>query len=273
MKRSLLIITFISVAVISGVVAALLMNTRSTKPKETASLGSLKTDNHSDSTSNHLSENTPQEVFPKTKLPSNGTLAPSSNAHSKRVPLSLRNPTTPSVSRSTPQQSVATIPSADSNVSGLSDSVAPSTTSNTSASDSNLNNTTTQNSAFPGNTSRTAEALPAANGPSNGTQSPGVNEAEVVLEVPIGAVAPIAAYDDTPRSFQQEKALERIVDEFEQDVSQPAPGITEEENWNTARKIADQRYLTLFGYQSYNQYSIEAGKEALKEKPQTSTPP
>jgi hypothetical protein len=44
--------------------------------------------------------------------------------------------------------------------------------------------------------------------------------------------------------------------------------MTKEEVWEAARKFADESYLILFGYQAYNQYHIQAAKEALREKRQ-----
>ncbi len=90
--------------------------------------------------------------------------------------------------------------------------------------------------------------------------------AEIVMTVPAGAMVPAALKDNELRTPQQQKALDQIAVEFEANVSNPPPGVTETENWETARQIADSRYLTLYGYQAYNQYHIEAAKEAVKEK-------
>jgi hypothetical protein len=62
------------------------------------------------------------------------------------------------------------------------------------------------------------------------------------------------------------KALNKIAAEFEKNVSEIPPGMTKEEVWESAREFADQSYIMLFGYQAYNQYHIQAAKEALKEK-------
>lgn len=105
----------------------------------------------------------------------------------------------------------------------------------------------------------------AASGPD--TVTPGSETgAEIVLNVPTGAIVPAGFVDNTPRTPQQQKVLDQILTEFETNVSTPDPGVTETENWNTARQIADQRYLTLFGYQAYNQHHLQAAKEALNEK-------
>jgi len=77
---------------------------------------------------------------------------------------------------------------------------------------------------------------------------------------------PALFQDDTPKPTPQMKALDRIASEFEQNVSEIPAGMTQEEVWEAARLIAVERYMTLFGYQAYNQYHIKAAKEALKEK-------
>ena len=95
---------------------------------------------------------------------------------------------------------------------------------------------------------------------------------EITIPVPVGAKVPALFQDDTPKPAQQMKALDRIASEFEQNVSEIPAGMTQEEVWDAARLIADERYLTLFGYQAYNQYHIKAAKEALKEKRARSQP-
>ena len=89
---------------------------------------------------------------------------------------------------------------------------------------------------------------------------------EITIPVPVGAKVPALFQDDRPKPSQQMKALDRIASEFEQNVSEVPPGMTQDEVWEVARLIADERYMTLFGYQAYNQYHIKAAKEALKEK-------
>jgi hypothetical protein len=94
----------------------------------------------------------------------------------------------------------------------------------------------------------------------------GVPIREIAIPVPVGAKVPALFQDDTPKPPQQMRALDRIASEFEQNVSEIPAGMTQEEVWEAARLIADERYMTLFGYQAYNQYHIKAAKEALKEK-------
>lgn len=89
---------------------------------------------------------------------------------------------------------------------------------------------------------------------------------EITIPVPEGAKVPALFQDDTPKPPQQMKAVDRIASEFEQNVSEVPTGMTQVEVWEAARLIADERYMTLFGYQAYNQYHIKAAKEALKEK-------
>jgi hypothetical protein len=62
--------------------------------------------------------------------------------------------------------------------------------------------------------------------------------------------------------------LDKIATEFEKNVSEIPPGMTKEEVWEAARRFADESYLILFGYQAFNQYHIQAAKEALREKRQ-----
>ena len=73
-------------------------------------------------------------------------------------------------------------------------------------------------------------------------------------------------YDNESKPTPQQKALDRIAIEFNQNVSEIPPGLTKEEVWEAARAIADERYITLFGYQAFNQYHLQSAKEALKEK-------
>jgi hypothetical protein len=89
---------------------------------------------------------------------------------------------------------------------------------------------------------------------------------EISIPVPEGAKVPAVFFDAEEKPIAQQKALDRIAQEFEKNVSEIPPGLTKEEVWEAARSIADERYLTLFGYQAFNQYHIESAKEALKEK-------
>lgn len=99
---------------------------------------------------------------------------------------------------------------------------------------------------------------------SSSNQEPAIRE--IVQNVPEGAKVPTVFYDDTEKPLPQQKALDRIAEEFETNVSEVPPGLTQQEVWETARLIADERYITLFGYQAFNQYHLKAAKEALKEK-------
>jgi len=89
---------------------------------------------------------------------------------------------------------------------------------------------------------------------------------EISIPVPEGAKVPAVFFDAEERPIVQQKALDRIAQEFEKNVSEIPQDLTKEEVWEAARAIADERYLTLFGYQSFNQYHIESAKEALREK-------
>lgn len=93
---------------------------------------------------------------------------------------------------------------------------------------------------------------------------------EMSIPVPPGAKVPVVFFEsaeDLPP--QQVKALDRIAQEFEANVSEIPPGMTEEEVWEAARAIADQSYLTLYGYHEFNHYHIQSAKEALREKRKT----
>ena len=89
---------------------------------------------------------------------------------------------------------------------------------------------------------------------------------EISIPVPEGAKVPAVFFDAEERPIVQQKALDRIAQEFEKNVSEIPQEITKEEVWEAARAIADERYLTLFGYQAFNQYHIESAKEALRER-------
>jgi hypothetical protein len=111
---------------------------------------------------------------------------------------------------------------------------------------------------------------PTSAGPSPETLS--AEEASADIPVPLGAKVPAAFFDESGHSPQQQKVLDKIAEDFSQSVSTQTPGVTAEENWEAARQLADQRYMTLFGYQAYNQQHIKAAKEALKEKQAATTP-
>ncbi len=89
---------------------------------------------------------------------------------------------------------------------------------------------------------------------------------EISISVPEGAKVPAVFFDAEEKPIVQQKALDRIAQEFEKNVSEIPQEITKEEVWEAARAIADERYLTLFGYQAFNQYHIESAKEALRER-------
>jgi hypothetical protein len=120
---------------------------------------------------------------------------------------------------------------------------------------------TTSSARFSGST---AGLFDPGSGPSVGGGGGPIRE--IAIPVPAGAKVPALFQDDTPKPPQQLKALDRIASEFEQNVSEIPAGMTQEDVWEAARLIADERYITLFGYQAYNQYHIKAAKEALKEK-------
>lgn len=96
---------------------------------------------------------------------------------------------------------------------------------------------------------------------------------EQEIAVPPGAIAPAALYDDEPKTPQQEAALERILNEFQEGVSEDAgQGLSQTEIWEAARLQADRRYLTLFGWQAYNARHLQSAKEAVHEKRALASP-
>jgi len=101
-----------------------------------------------------------------------------------------------------------------------------------------------------------------------GTGYPKATAPEISIPVPEGAKVPALFYDNEQKPIPQQKALDKIAREFEANVSEIPPGMTKEEVWEAARSIADERYITLYGYQAFNQYHIQAAKEALREKRQ-----
>jgi hypothetical protein len=109
-------------------------------------------------------------------------------------------------------------------------------------------------------------------GVSVGTVYPQATVREISIPVPEGAKVPALFYDNEQKPIPQQKALDRIAREFEANVSEIPPGMTKEEVWEAARSIADERYITLYGYQAFNQYHIQSAKEALSEKRARSNP-
>ena len=89
---------------------------------------------------------------------------------------------------------------------------------------------------------------------------------DLVVAVPTGAKVPVVFYDNEPRPVPQQQALDRIATEFSDTVNNPPAGYSQQEVWEAARKIADERYTVLYGFDAFNQISMQAAKEALKEK-------
>jgi hypothetical protein len=94
----------------------------------------------------------------------------------------------------------------------------------------------------------------------------GVPIREITIPVPEGAMVPALFHDDVAKPAPQMKALDKIATEFEKNVSEIPPEMTREEVWEAAKRFADESYITLFGFEAYNQLHIQAAKEALKEK-------
>jgi len=84
--------------------------------------------------------------------------------------------------------------------------------------------------------------------------------------VPAGATVPVAFYDETSKPAPQQKFFDKIIEDFQKDVSAPVPGLSEQEVWQAAKDAADRRYLVLYGFERYNELSIRAAREAAKER-------
>jgi hypothetical protein len=118
----------------------------------------------------------------------------------------------------------------------------------------------------PGTTAQSSGTAATNSGVVDIPMTAGVPIREITIPVPEGAKVPALFHDDVPKPAPQMKALDKIATEFEMNVSEIPPGMTKEEVWEAARSIADERYITLYGYQAFNQYHIQAAKESLKEK-------
>lgn len=99
--------------------------------------------------------------------------------------------------------------------------------------------------------------------------SSGAGSVESNIPVPVGAIVPAILYDTEPKTPQQQAAVEKVIAEFEKNIAEVPGGYTQTEVWEAARNIADERYITLFGFEKFNQMHLSAAKEALKERKAT----
>lgn len=104
-----------------------------------------------------------------------------------------------------------------------------------------------------------------ANPPAAGAASTAASE-QPNIPVPAGAIVPAILYDTEPKTPQQQAAVEQVIKEFEKNIAEVPSGSTEGEVWDISREIADERYITLFGFEKFNQMHLSAAKEALKER-------
>jgi len=93
------------------------------------------------------------------------------------------------------------------------------------------------------------------------------------LPVPPGEAAPVAFFDDEPKTEPQRRALERIQRAFADEVNSQGGGSVTPEVWNRAREAADRQYVKIFGFAAYQRFAIQAAKEALAEKRSTTENP
>lgn len=123
----------------------------------------------------------------------------------------------------------------------------------------------TVTSAAPASAANTTEpGQPDVATPADGPSVPPGRDLEIA--VPTGARVPVVFYDQQPRPAAQQAFLDRIAAEFSEVVSSPPAGYSQQEVWEAARKIADERYTVLYGFDAFNQISMQAAKEALKDK-------
>ncbi len=264
MKKILLIPTLLGVAVASGIVSARFLTAEAENPVKPETQSSLKHPGEPSAEGNWTSAETKASTHSTAKrsLAAAPTNFQPGSSQAKRLLNSRTNPTAPPSSNSTAVTSAGTGLGATSVPAGATTTLpAYSGASQALGAGSATGTSNGASSTSNGGGGAEQDAAPApADAVSSGSG------AEIVLNVPAGAVVPAAFVDKTPRTPQQQKALDEILTDFDTNVSTPQPGVSETENWNTARQIADQRYLTLFGYQAYNQYHLQAAKEALNEK-------
>jgi DNA-binding transcriptional MocR family regulator len=88
----------------------------------------------------------------------------------------------------------------------------------------------------------------------------------MVIEVPAGEKVPAVFYETDPKPAPQQKMLDRIAAEFNETVTNPPPGVPEQEIWEDARRRADEQYLKLYGHAAYNARHLQSAREAVREK-------
>ncbi len=89
---------------------------------------------------------------------------------------------------------------------------------------------------------------------------------EIVIEVPAGEKIPVVFYEVESKPAPQQKMLDRIAAEFNETVTNPPPGVPEQEIWEDARRRADEQYLKLYGHAAYNARHLQSAREAVREK-------
>jgi hypothetical protein len=89
---------------------------------------------------------------------------------------------------------------------------------------------------------------------------------EIVIEVPAGEKVPAVFYEAESKPAPQQKMLDRIAAEFNETVTNPPPGVPEQEIWEDARRRADEQYLKLYGHAAYNARHLQSAREAVREK-------
>lgn len=100
----------------------------------------------------------------------------------------------------------------------------------------------------------------------NNTDSGAAATSEVEIPVPVGEGIPAVFYDETPLPAPQQRALDRIAEEFNANISTPDGSPPSSDVWQQAKATADRQYITLFGFRKYNEISLAAAREALREK-------
>lgn len=117
---------------------------------------------------------------------------------------------------------------------------------------------------FPGSGGGAGNGSDSADAPlANATGNSSDRSSELSISVPPGAVVPAVLMDETPRTPQQQEALDKIVEDFNDAVS---GGETDPDTWEDARQVADSRYIKLFGFRAFNQKHLEASRQAAAER-------
>jgi len=100
--------------------------------------------------------------------------------------------------------------------------------------------------------------------PAQDTYTPPTN---IAYEIEAGMRAPVALLPhDRPMSPQVAGALESIRQDFDREISSAADPAAV---WDDARKRADEAYKQMFGFEAFNQMTMQDAIDALQSRKQT----